>query len=44
VGAGRDGEYAAREPPRLSDAEYAKLTYTQKAQYASQFDQSKLAR
>jgi hypothetical protein len=36
--AGRDG--APREPARLSDAEYAKLTYAEKTAYARQFDQS----
>jgi hypothetical protein len=39
--AGRDG--AHREPAKLSDADYAKLTYGEKAEYAKQFDQSRFA-
>jgi hypothetical protein len=37
----RDGSDAGREPPRLSDADYAKLTFAQKDAYARQFDQSR---
>jgi hypothetical protein len=37
--AGRDG--APREPARLSDADYAKMTFAEKTQYAQQFDQSR---
>jgi hypothetical protein len=37
---GRDGN-SGRQPTRLSDAEYAKLTYTEKVQYAQQFDQTR---
>jgi hypothetical protein len=37
--AGRDG--APREPAKLSDSDYAKLTFAEKSQYAQQFDQSR---
>jgi hypothetical protein len=36
---GRDG--APREPARMSDTDYAKLTFAEKTQYAQQFDQSR---
>jgi hypothetical protein len=38
--AGRDGTDAGRGPQRVDDATYAKMSYTEKAQYAAQFDQS----
>jgi hypothetical protein len=39
---GRDATHG-REPQRLSDADYAKLTFGEKEQYARQFDQSRFA-
>jgi hypothetical protein len=41
-GAARDASHG-REPARLSDADYAKLTFGEKEQYARQFDQSRFA-
>jgi hypothetical protein len=38
--AGRDG-HSGRQPQKLSDADYAKLTYAEKTQYAQQFDQTR---
>ncbi|HEY1433069.1 MAG TPA: hypothetical protein VGF39_15795 [Stellaceae bacterium] len=39
---GRDATHG-REPQRLSDADYAKLTFGEKEQYARQFDQSRFS-
>jgi hypothetical protein len=39
-GAARDASHG-REPAKLSDTDYAKLTFAEKAQYAAQFDQSR---
>jgi hypothetical protein len=38
-GASRDG--AGSQPEKISDAEYAKLTYAEKQAYAAKFDQSR---
>jgi hypothetical protein len=38
VGAGRDGA-GSRGPERVSDAEYQKMSYTERQAYASRFDQ-----
>ncbi len=37
----RDADHG-RQPQRMSDADYSQLTYTQKLQYAQQFDQSRV--
>jgi hypothetical protein len=37
----RDGADAGREPGRVSEEVYAKMSYTEKQQYAAQFDQSR---
>lgn len=37
---GRDGN-AGRQPTKLNDADYAKLTYAEKTAYAQQFDQTR---
>jgi hypothetical protein len=39
---GREGSFASREPPRLSDEAYGKLSYAEKTAYAQSFDQSRL--
>jgi hypothetical protein len=40
-GAGRDGGEGGHDPARLTDEQYGKLTYSQKAEYAARFDQSR---
>ena len=41
--AGSRDANSGRQPQRMSDADYAKLTYTEKLTYAQQFDQSRFS-